>query len=219
MTGSPAPPADAPPPALRRVVEHLTLFTLGAAVSLYTIGQLQAWRYHQAFGLPALGADRGWESHVFFGAVALINLLPSLVLNPGRAVLPWAIPMALCAGAWITQRRLPSRTVSLRHSLGKSLLQGLAAFFYLVSLLTLGVTWGKESARLMKGAPGRPERYVLMPEPQALFPPAFHEANTQGRLKRVASTPELLYLHDPARDVTYAVPLRLLVCQVYAPQP
>ena len=200
-----------PQPALRRVVEHLTLVTLLLAVSLYAIGQFQSWKYIEAFGIPPMGLERGWETYTFMGAVSLLNL----IMNLGAASLRWLLPLGLLVGAWALWRRLPAGGEGLAHRLRRTLTTlGLGAT-YILFLLMVGVSWGLESARLLKESPTPGDRYGLTPEAQALMPAGFQEANAKGALRFVVTGTDSIFVYDRDLKQTYAVPNRLIVCRVY----
>lgn len=204
-------PREAPPvPTLRQVVEHLTLLTLLAAVSLYVVGRLVSLKYGQAFGIQALGAERSWESYVFQGGVGILESLFAL----NRQSLPWLLCLAgflALTGLWRHLGRRPSGQGrgALRLSVGL-----FGAWMYVMFLLTLGASWGRASARLVKGEPQPPSHYLLTSDGQSLLPSAFHDANARGDLRLVTSSPDLFYLYDPATAKTYAVPARLVACRI-----
>ena len=200
-------------PTLRRVVEHLTLVTLVLAVSLYAIGQFQSWRYIQSFGIPTTGIERGWETYVFTGAVTVINL----VMNPGWSSLRWVLPISLFLGTWLSLKRMPAEDPTPRQRILRTVLGLLAGIAYVFMLLMLGVAWGIQSANLVKDEPASTVRYVVTPEAQAVLPAAFTEANAKGSLRFVATGSDSLFLYDPERKATYALPIRLIVCRVYEP--
>ncbi len=199
-------------PTLRRVVEHLTLLTLLAAVSLYAVGQFQSWKYIQSFSIPTTGLERSWETYVFGGAVAVINLL----LHLGPASLRWLLPLLLTLGGWRVWRRLATRP---ERSVARLLAGLFVAGGYVFFLLMLGISWGLENARLVKELPAPPEWYVVTPEAQASLPAGFLAANAKGALRFVASGSDAIFLYDPEGRATYALPTRLVVCRVYAPRP
>ena len=164
-------------PTLRRVVEHFTLFTLLLAVSLYAIGQFQSWKYIQCFGIPTTGLERGWETHVFTGAVAVINLLT----NYGVFSLRWVIPLGLFLGCLTALNRLPEAGSGFRHRAMKAILTTFVGASYVLLLLMLGVTWGIENARMVQSSSdaGR-TRYVLVPEAESKLPRGFVDANARS---------------------------------------
>ena len=202
-------------PTLRRVVEHFTLFTLLLAVSLYAIGQFQTWKYIQAFGIPTTGLERGWETYVFTGAVAVINLLTS----PRWSSLRWAIPLALFLISWAALNRTSRNTLAPRKVI-KALLTLCVGGCYVLLLLMLGITWGLENASLVKASSNSSRvRYVVPPETETHLPKAFSEANGKGALRFVATGSDSLFLYDPATHQTFALPNRLILCRVYEPAP
>lgn len=200
--------------ALRHYLENLTFVSLWLAISLYFIGQIQAWKYLQAFQVPGTGVDHAWETYVFLGAVALLNEVPNLLFNFDSQVLTWAVPLFLFGlGVW-GWRRLPGSGALPRRFLRGALLAA-STLAYLTFLVTLGVTWGRRSAQLFKASPHAPERFLLAPDAQAQFPPPFLEANARGGLRHLATGVDGVFLYDPAQDTTYAVPNRLILGRIY----
>jgi hypothetical protein len=206
-------------PTLRRVVEHFTLLTLLVAVSLYFIGQIQSWKFLQAFQLPNTGVDHSWETFVFLGAVTLINEVPNLLFAPSAQVLKWVVPLlVLWASVW-GWRSLRLRSGGPLHRFGKGVLLLLAGLAYLTFLVALGAGWGARAAEIFKASTRAPQRFVLQRDTQDQLPKGFLEANARGTLRQITSTADAVYVYDPALDVTYAVPNRLIVCRIFEPQP
>ncbi|HJV23856.1 MAG TPA: hypothetical protein VJ570_14225 [Holophagaceae bacterium] len=202
--------------ALRRYLESLTLLSLWLAVSLYFLGQIQSWKYLQAFEVPSTGVDHAWETFVFLGAVTLLNEVPNLLLHPDAQVAAWALPLLLFAFSAWAWRRLPAEGEWTRRLLRGALLAG-SALAYLTFLVTLGAVWGSRAARIFKQSPRAPERFLLAPEAQQHYPAGFLEANGRGELRQLATGADALFIYEPARDTTYAVPNRLLLGRVYEP--
>lgn len=215
------PPEQVPPertyrhvveqPTLRRVVEHFTLLTLLMAVSFYAIGQFQSWRYITSFGIPSTGIERGWETYVFAGAVAVMNLLMSLDAGSLR----WLVPLMILVAIWILRQRAARRaTGRLRAFLLPSLTTLLCAS-YVGLLVMLGLAYGLQSARYTRDFPEPPQRYVLTAEAQAQMPAAFLDANAKGALRYIAAGADSVFVYDPATKQTFALPNRLIVCRVF----
>jgi hypothetical protein len=215
------PPESVPPertyrhvveqPTLRRVVEHFTLLTLLLAVSLYAIGQFQSWRYISSFGIPSVGVERGWETYVFIGAVAVMNL----VLSPGLASLRWFVPLALLVAVWMLRARVSRREPGRLRALLLPALTTLIGVVYVGLLVMIGIAWGLQSAHYTQDVPAPQERYVLTPDAQALMPAAFQDANAKGALRYIAAGTDSVFVYDPATRQTFAVPNRLIVCRVF----
>ncbi len=205
-------------PTLRRVVEHFTLLTLLVAVSLYFVGQIQSWKFLQAFHLPNTGVDHSWETFVFLGAITLINEIPNLLFAPSAQVLRWLIPLLIlwiCTWRWKRRRAKGGGTL---HRFAQGALVFFASLAYLIFLVAIGAGWGSRAAEIFKTTPRAPQRFVLLRETQDQLPKGFLEANERGALRQISSTAEAIYVYDAVRDVTYAVPNRIIVCRVFEPQ-
>ena len=198
-------------PTLRRVVEHFTLLTLLMAVSLYAIGQFQSWRYITSFGIPSTGIERGWETYVFAGAVAVMNLVMSL----DAASLRWLVPLMLLVAIWVVRQRMARRAPGRFRNLLLPMLTTLLCVSYVGLLVMLGISFGMQNARYTRDFPTPPERFVLTPEAQAQMPAAFLDANAKGALRYIAAGPDSVFVYDPASKQTFALPNRLVVCRIY----
>ena len=201
-------------PTLRRVVEHLTLLTLLLAVSFYAIGQFQSWRYISSFGIPSTGVERGWETYVFTGVVAVMNLVMGLNLGSLR----WIVPLLLLIAIWVLRQRLARRATGRLRSLLLPSLTALLGAAYVGLLVMLGIAFGIQSARYTQDTPAPPEHYVLTPEAQALMPTAFQDANAKDALRYIAAGSDSVFVYDPASKRTFAIPNRLIVCRVFEPR-
>jgi hypothetical protein len=199
-------------PTLRRVVEHLTLVTLLLAVSLYAVGQFSTWRYISAFGIPTTGIERGWETYVFNGAVAVMNLL----LNPSLSAWKWLLALGILLASWYARNRMSPAASPARRTF-KRMLTACVGGSYIFLLLMLGIGWGAESAQLTKTSPMPPQHYVVVPEANPHMPKGFHEANAKDALRYVATGSDAIFLFDPGTQQTFAIPTRLIVCRVYEP--
>lgn len=201
-------------PTLRRVVEHFTVLTLLLAVSLYAIGQFESWRYISSFGIPSTGVERGWETYVFTGAVALINL----VLSPSLNSLRWLLPMGFLGGLWMLRARIARREPGRLRGFALPALTGLFVSAYVGLLIMLGLAWGLQNASHIRDFPSPPQRFVVTAEAQAGLPQAFLDANAKGALRFVASGADSVFLYDPGSRRTYALPTRFIVCRIFEPQ-
>lgn len=221
MPTAPTPPDStfhhgADQPNLRRIVEHFTLITLLFAVSLYAIGQFETWKYIQAFGIPTTGIERGWETYVFTGAVSVINALTTL----GGQSLRWVVPLAMFLASWAALTRFSGTSGSpLGRRALKTVLTLCTGCSYILLLLMLGMTWGIESARLVRAHASARTRYVVSPDAETNLPKAFSDANAKGSLRFVATGADSQFLFDPQSQLTFALPNRLIVCRVFEPIP
>jgi hypothetical protein len=189
------------------VAENVTLWSLFATVSLFTVAEIaQAYEFDE-LGLRGLRVDVAWQERIFEGGVAVLNMMLKAVLQPGFMHLPWLLAIAVFGvSLWL-------RGKSISRPRARTALGGLAACAYLAALILLSIAWGRSVAAFIRGNTVTEEHFVFAADAASRLPPTLLQDNQQRKLKLITTTAEFFVFLSGDGQRTYRVATRDIEAQ------